>query len=264
LRVGKKATELSNETRSIPNRSRLSQILAAILVNSIFEMRNYPIVLVNTVLSPLSFLLVIVFVSRGALIGEAIEGGFIMTMFSAGVGLQGDLSHLKNDFKLQDMVVSSPTAWQTYMFGMAISEIVYSFPALIVLGILAHYFTDLSIIGTLEFAGVLLLMFLTSVAIGFTLSTFSTDIVQSFAFSRLVSTLFSTIPPVYYPITYIPLPYRYLAYFSPTTYAAELAQGAAGYLALSSYTEALDWIVLLAVTAALFVVARSKARWREV
>lgn len=255
---------MSNEARPMPNRSRLSQILAAILVNSIFEMRNYPIVLVNTVLSPLSFLLVIVFVSRGALIGEAIEGGFIMTMFSAGVGLQGDLSHLKNDFKLQDMVVSSPTAWQTYMFGMAISEIVYSFPALIVLGILAHYFTDLSIIGTLAFAGVLLLMFLTSVAIGFTLSTFSTDIVQSFAFSRLVSTLFSTVPPVYYPITYIPLPYRYLAYFSPTTYAAELAQGAAGYLALSSYTEALDWIVLLAVTVALFVVARSKARWREV
>ena len=255
---------MSNDAASIRKRNRLSQILAAILVNSIFEMRNYPIVLINTVLSPLSFLLVIVFVSRGALVGEAIEGGFIMTMFSAGVGLQGDLSHLKNDFKLQDMVVSSPTAWQTYMFGMAISEIVYSFPALIVLAILAHYFMDLSAIGILAFAGVLLLMFLTSVAIGFTLSTFSTDIVQSFAFSRLVSTLFSTIPPVYYPITYIPLPYRYLAYFSPITYAAELAQGAAGYFVLSSTTAALDWIVLITVTVALFVVARSKARWREI
>ncbi len=264
LRAEKEAVELSDEKSSVQKRNRFSQILAAILVNSIFEMRNYPIVLINTVLSPLSFLLVIVFVSHGALIGEAIEGGFIMTMFSAGVGLQGDLSHLKNDFKLQDMVVSSPTAWQTYMFGMAISEIVYSFPALIVLGVLAHYFMDLSAIGAMAFAGVLLLMFLTSVAIGFTLSTFSTDIVQSFAFSRLVSTLFSTIPPVYYPITYIPLPYRYFAYLSPTTYAAELAQGAAGYLAVSSTTAALDWMILIAVTAALFLVARSKARWREV
>ena len=71
-------------------------------------MRNYPIVLLNTVLSPLSFLLVIVFVSHGGLLGEAVEGGFVMSMFSAGVGLQADLSHLKNDFKLQDMVVSSP------------------------------------------------------------------------------------------------------------------------------------------------------------
>jgi ABC-2 type transport system permease protein len=247
-----------------PRRSVFSQILAGILVNSVYEMRNFPIVLINTVLSPLSFLLVIVFVSHGALLGEAIEGGFIMSMFSAGVGLQGDLSHLKNDFKLQDMVVSSPTTWQTYMFGMALSEIVYSLPALVVLVVLAYYFTSLTILGALAFVGVLLLMFLTSIAIGFTLSTFSTDIVQSFAFSRLVSTLFSTIPPVYYPITYIPLPYRYLAYLSPTTYAAELAQNSAGYLPLSLTAIALDWVVLIAVTIALFVIAGTKARWREV
>jgi ABC-2 type transport system permease protein len=244
--------------------NRFSQVLAAILVNAVYEMRNYPIVLLNTVLSPLSFLLVIVFVSHGSLIGEAVEGGLIMSMFSAGVALQADLSHLKNDFKLQDMVVSSPTTWQTYMFGMAISEIVYSFPALIVLSILAYYFMNLSTPAILAVTGVLLLMFLTSIAIGFTLSTVSTDIVQSFAFSRLISTLFSTIPPVYYPITYIPLPYRYLAYLSPTTYAAELAQGAAGYLTLQPATMAFDWTVLTAVTVTLFLVARSKARWREI
>ena len=255
---------MASKENLMQKRNGFSQILAAILVNALYEMKNYPIVLLNTVLSPLSFLLVIVFVSHGNLIGEAVEGGLIMSMFSAGVALQADLSHLKNDFKLQDMVVGSPTTWQTFMFGMAISEIVYSFPALIVLIVLAYYFMNLSAPAILAVTGVLLLMFLTSVAIGFTLSTFSTDIVQSFAFSRLISTLFSTIPPVYYPITYIPLPYRYLAYLSPTTYAAELAQGAAGYLTLPPTTMAFDWIVLIAVTATLFLVARSKARWREI
>ncbi|MGP8071105.1 MAG: ABC transporter permease [Candidatus Bathyarchaeia archaeon] len=249
---------------SFRRRNMFSQILASILVNSIYEMQNFPVVLINTVLSPLSFLLVIVFVSHGSLLGEAIQGGFIMSMFSAGIGLQGDLSHLKNDFKLQDMVVSSPTSWQTYMFGMAISELVYSLPALLVLGVLGYYFMNLSVFGLLAFAGVLILMFLTSIAIGFTLSTFSTDIVQSFAFSRLISTLFSTIPPVYYPITYIPLPYRYIAYLSPTTYAAELAQNAAGYLPLSSTNATLDWIILIAVTVSLFLVASTKARWVEI
>ena len=255
---------MTNEKVTLQRRSLFSQILAAILVNSVYEMNNFPIVLINTVLSPLSFLVVIVFVSHGSLIGEAVAGGFIMSMFSAGVGLQGDLSHLKNDFKLQDMVVSSPTTWQTYMFGMAISEIVYALPALLVLVVLAHYYMHLTAVGALSLVGVLLLMFLTSVAIGFTLSTFSTDIVQSFAFSRLISTLFSTIPPVYYPITYIPFPYRYLAYLSPTTYAAELAQGAAGYVPLTPTSVALDWIILIAVTAALFMVARGKSRWREI
>ena len=68
-------------------------------------MKNYPIVLINTVLSPLSFLVLITLVSGGSLFAEAIEGGLIMTMFSSGTALQGDLSHLKNDFRLQDMIV---------------------------------------------------------------------------------------------------------------------------------------------------------------
>jgi ABC-2 type transport system permease protein len=235
-----------------------------VLVNAVYEMRNYPIVLINTVLSPLSFLVLIVFVSRGSLTGEAVEGAFIMSMFSSGMGLQADLSHLKNDFKLQDMVVSSPTGWLTYMVGIAISEIVYSLPALTVLAVLAYFFMVLSVVGILEFVAVLILMFFASMAVGYTLATFSSDIVQSFAFSRLLSTLFSTIPPVYYPITYIPLPFRYLAYFSPTTYAAELAQSAAGYLPLPVLMIALDWIVLIAVTIMLFMISKTKARWREV
>ena len=240
------------------------EVLASVLVNSIYEMRNYPVVLFNTVLSPLSFLIVITFVSRGQLIGEAIEGGFIMSMFQSGMSLQGDLSHLKNDFKLQDMVVSSPTTPSAYVTGMALGEIIYSIPALAVLTILAAIYIHPGAVESVELLGVFLLMFLGSVAMGFTLSTFSTDIVQSFAFSRLISTLFSTIPPVYYPITYIPLPYRYIAYLSPTTYAAQLAQSAAGYMPLTFSATLIDWAVLLAVTVALFLIASTKARWREI
>jgi ABC-2 type transport system permease protein len=227
-------------------------------------MQNYPVVLLNTVVSPLSILLVIVFVSRGSLFGVGIEGGFIMAMFSAGMGMSSDLSHLKNDFKLQDMIVSSPTGWLTYMIGLSLSEIVYAIPALIVLTILASFGLSFTPVEVLEFVAVLLLVFISSISIGYTLSTFSSDIVQSFAFTRLISTVFSTIPPVYYPITYIPLPFRYLAYLSPTTYAAELVQGIGGYLSLSLTTVIIDWTVLVAVTVALFVLAKTKARWREV
>ncbi len=244
-------------------RNRLSQLLASTYVNALYEMKNYPVVLLNTMLSPLSFLILIVFVSRGRLIGEAIEGGLIMSMFGAGTSLLTDMSHLKNDFKLQDMVVSSPASWKIYVLGMAFSEIVYSLPALLVLSVLAIYFIHASAAGALTLLGVLLMMFIMSIAIGYTFATFSSDIVQSFAFSRLVSTLFATIPPVYYPITYIPLPYRYLAYLSPTTYAAGLAQNAGGYVPLSGHTVIMFWAILISVTVALFLMAGVKARWRE-
>jgi ABC-2 type transport system permease protein len=238
--------------------------MAGILVNAVYAMKNYPIVMVNTVLSPLSFLTVITFVSKGQLIGEAIEGGFIMSMFQAGMSLQGDLSHYKNDFKLQDMVVSTPSTPVAYVTGMAIGEIIYSVPALAVLVVLAGVYIHPDAAGALQLLAVLLLMFLASTTLGFTLSTFSSDIIQSFAFSSLISTLFSTLPPVYYPITYIPFPFRYLAYLSPTTYAAEISQNLTGMVQLSSLDIAAAWIILSSVSFVLLLISIKKARWREI
>jgi ABC-2 type transport system permease protein len=240
------------------------QVLAGILVNAIYAMKNYPIMMVNTVLSPLSFLIVITFVSHGQLIGEAIEGGFIMSMFQAGMSLQGDLAHYKNDFKLQDMIVSTPTTPFAYVAGMAVGEVIYVIPALAVLVTLTEIYIHPNVFSALELLAVLLLMFLASVTLGFTLSTFSSDIIQSFAFSSIISTLFSTLPPVYYPITYIPLPYRYFAYLSPTTYAAEISQNLTGMIELSSSQVIIAWVVLAAVSLALLLISISKARWREI
>ncbi len=226
-------------------------------------MRNYPVSLVDTAISPLSFLLLISFVSQGSLVGEGILGALIMSMFSAGMSLQSDLSHLKNDFKLQDMLVSSPTPAILYVLGMSLSEITYNIPALATLAILAAVYIHPAWAQTLTIIAVLLLMFLTSIVIGFMLSTISSDVVQSFAFQRLISTLFSTVPPVYYPITYIPEPYRNLAYLSPTTYAAELVQATSGYINLSNQTVIISWLVLAGVTVALVIFAARKSRWRE-
>jgi ABC-2 type transport system permease protein len=244
-------------------RNRLSQILAGVLVNSIYEMKNYPIVLISTVISPLSLLAVITFVSNGALLGTAIQGGLIMIFFSSGIALQSDLSHLKNDFKLQDMIVSSPTSARIYMSGMALAEIVYSIPAIAILITLVAIYLQPSLLQIAILSSVLLLMFAISVAIGFMLSTFSSDVVQSYAFSRLLSLLFATLPPVYYPITYVPEPLNYLAYLSPTTYAAEIMHASTGYLELSSYRLILDWAILIGICSVILLIALKKTRWKD-
>lgn len=242
----------------------LSQILAGVLVNAIYEMKNYPVVLISTVISPLSLLAVVTFVSNGNLFGTAIEGGLIMIFFSSGIALQSDLSHLKNDFKLQDMVVSSPTNSSLYMSGMALAEIVYSIPGLVILIVLAGIYLHPSLIQIAILSFVLLLMFAVSVALGFMLATFSSDVVQSYAFSRLLSLLFATLPPVYYPISYIPAPFKYLAYLSPTTYAAEIMHSATGYLKISTSMLILDWGILLGVCAVILFVAIKKTRWKDI
>ena len=245
-------------------RSRLSQILAGVLVNAVYEMKNYPIVLISTVISPLSLLAVVTFVTNGALFGTAVEGGLIMIFFSSGIALQSDLSHLKNDFKLQDMIVSSPTNSRLYMGGMALAEIVYSIPGLVILIVLAGIYLHPSPLQIGILSIVLLLMFAISVALGFMLSTFSSDVVQSYAFSRLLSLLFATLPPVYYPITYIPVPFNYLAYLSPTTYAAEIMHSATGYLNIPFSLLIFDWIVLLVVCGIILFIAVKKTRCKDV
>lgn len=244
--------------------NKLSQLYASVLVNAIYSMKNYPITLVNTLLSPLSILIIITLVSHGALLDISVTGALIMAMVTSGIGLQADLSHLKNDFKVQDMVVSSPTTPFIYMLGMAISEIVFSIPALIVLVILAVLFVKATFLGAVVIFGVMALMFVFSIALGFFMSTFSTDVVQNYAFIGILSLFLTTIPPVYYPITYIPLPYRYIAYLSPTTYAAEIAQNAIGHLPLSPIMLAIDWIVVIAIAIVLLYLSIRKSRWREV
>jgi len=241
-----------------------NQVIASILVNSVYAMVNYPVVLINTLLAPLSILAVVTFASHGTLLPVAALGALMMNMVASGTSMQGDLSHLKNDMKLQDMIVSSPTSAGTYILGMAVSELVYSIPTITVLLILNFIFVKISVIGWITIFLDMLLIFTFSISLGFFLSTLSSDIVQSWAFSGIISPLLTTIPPVYYPITYIPYPWRYLSYLSPTTYAAEIAQNAAGYIHLNAIEFALTWIILTAFTVVIFIIALKKSRWREI
>ncbi len=240
----------------------LSQINASILVNAIYAMQGYPAMLISNLLAPIAIIIVVTLVSQGALVGVAVSGALSTAFVGGGLSLQAYLSHLKNDFKLQDMVVSSPTSAAVYLLGMAISELIFQIPSIVVLLVLAFFFVHvtLSAAAALEIFGVLLLLYVFSVVLGFFLSTLSSDIIQSWAFIGILSILMTTIPPVYYPIAYIPLPWRYIAYISPTTYAAGIVQSVFGY----PTNIAIDWAVLIGLTLILFVVAMKKNRWRDV
>jgi len=243
--------------------SKLSQVYASILIDAIYQMKNYPITLVSNVIAPFSVLVLILLVSHGNLLSISIEGALITSMISGGVNLQIDLSHMKNDFKMQDMLVSSPTSAFAYMLGMAMAALTNALPALSVLTVLALLFIHASLVGAITVLGVFALIFSFSVALGFMLSTFSTDIQQNRAFVSILTVILATIAPIYYPITYIPIQIRDLAYLSPATYAAGIAQNAIGDLPLSSSSLLIDWIVLIVVSCVLFVIVAKKSHWRD-
>ena len=250
-------------------RHRLRSFLSIVYLNGFLPMIAQPLYLLDTIASPLAFLFFVYIASRGSLLAFGITGGLILTILTSGTGIQADLVHYKQDLKFQDVVVASPVEAPVYVAGMAASEFVYAIPGLVVFILLSLRVLDYTLVGTLTLAGTLVLVWAFASALGFTLATYFQDIRETFVFSPLISLIMTTLPPVYYPISSIPAEIRWAAYLSPTTYAADLvhrglcAAGTACHEAPSWSAAAVDWGVLVALTAVLFFLAATKARWRE-
>jgi ABC-2 type transport system permease protein len=247
----------------VSERNRLRSLLTLVQVNGLIPIRTQPLYLINLAASPLSFLFFIWIVSRGADLAYGVMGGMILTMLSVGTGLQSDLTHYRHDMKFQDIVVASPVEAPVYVAGMALSELVYSLPALAVFVALFVYYGYATVTSTLILAGTLLLVWSFATAFAFTLATYFQDVRETWMFSPIFSLVLTVLPPVYYPISYLPGWARILAQLSPTTYAAELVQGAVGLQPLSFSSQVIDWVVLVAFTVALFLIAAFKARWKD-
>ncbi|MCI4369032.1 MAG: ABC transporter permease [Thermoplasmata archaeon] len=245
------------------SRHRLRSLLAITYLNGVVPIRTQPLYLVNILASPLSFLFFIVIASHGVFLPEAVGGGMILMMLSMGTSVQTDMTHYRQDLKFQDVMVASPIEAPIYVAGLALSELVYALPGLFVFLLIWIAEGWANPQSALVLTGVLLLSWAFASALGFTLATYFEDVRETFVFSPLISLALSVLPPVYYPITALPAMWRPLAYLSPTTYAADLIHGAMGLGAPPLLAAGIDWLVLIAFTVALVVLAAYKARWRE-
>ncbi|MGA8663888.1 MAG: ABC transporter permease [Thermoplasmata archaeon] len=244
-------------------RHRLRSLWTFVVTNGVIPIRTQPLYLVNLLASPLSFLFFITIVSKGALVPYGITGGMVLTMLSVGTGLQSDLTHYRHDLKFQDIVVASPVEAPVYVAGMALSELVYSLPGLAVFVVLFFYTGYATVASVVILTGVLLLVWAFATALAFTLATYFQDVRETFMFSPIISLGLTVLPPVYYPLSSLPGWAQTVAKFSPTTYAAQLVQGAVGLISLPFDTVVLDWSVLVASVVVLFTIAGVKARWQE-
>ncbi len=250
-------------------RHRLRSFVALVYVSGILPMRSQPLYLLNTIASPLAFLFFVFIASKGALLPFGISGGMILTLLTIGTSIQGDLVHYKQDLKLQDVIVASPVEAPVYVAGIAVSEFVYAVPGLAVFIGLSAFALNYTIPGALTLFGTLVLVWAFASALGYTLATFFQDIREAFVFAPLISLVMTVLPPVYYPISSIAAPIRWLAYLAPTTYAADLVHralcgvGSACFVPYSPLLELADWAVLIGLTVVLFFLAATKARWRE-
>jgi ABC-2 type transport system permease protein len=237
-------------------------IFALVMLNGIKPVIRSPLWLIVMLAYPLILVFFIQIFAEYA-VSEALVGGLISLVVMSGVALQADVVWYRVELKFQDMAVASPISPTVYMMGIAISELVYSSPAIaLFLALMAlRNILNISSIPMLAFS--MLLCWLSALSLGFYLSTRISDIRHVWALEGLISIMLSMLPPIYYPISLLPEWAQAVSMLVPTTHAALLAKEAIGIISLTEHQRLMSLTILLLWTVILLMLARRKSVWRE-
>ncbi|HME18512.1 MAG TPA: ABC transporter permease [Nitrososphaerales archaeon] len=241
-------------------RDRLKSLWAIMYYLGFTPMVRNPLFIAFVFTSPFTLLFILFVASGGAALAYGLAGALTMVTAELGLFVGTDLASYKIQNKFQDIVVASPVSPLVYMFGVALSELAFGSPALLVLfGLMAWHGASLAVLVTT--LGVVMLLWVTTTAIGFFFSAYAPNTQNAFIINGFITTILSVLPPVYYSISILPPVLVPLAEILPTTEAAVLFQGAIGLG--YSVNPVFSFAVLLAATAILLLLVSFKMRWRE-
>src|SRR3989442_15448432 len=173
-------------------------------------------------------------------------GALVSSMFLIGQRVLNEAAYIRIDHKLNELYHASPLSPEGYFIGIAGGMLVaYLPPSLVVFAIL-ELIHPLGLVATLTLAACLLAVWAVSSTIGYVVSTLFKDMKTIWPYSALLTNLFGIVPPVFYPIRFVPIEWRSVVLLLPTSGAAVLVNSAAGLEAIQR-----DQTVLAAVALAL-------------
>ena len=245
------------ETSLLPVR----QVLLIAYMTGVLWLRRNPMSLVFTAISPFSLLFVLFVVSGGQYIHFAVAGSLVMALVGYGLALGQDISFYKTEYKVQDVFVASPVSPLTYMVGLALSELLFGLPALIVLATLVVYFGSVFSIPLL--VATILLIWGAMSALGFFLSSHMLHMRNATQVISFVNVILAVLPPVFYSMDMMPDVLRPLAYAVPTTHASLMLQDIMGIPTPADWSLEFGFAIQIAYLLAFMTLAKTKALWRE-
>src|ERR671930_2466216 len=202
------------ETRMLPVR----QAFLIAYMTGVLWLRRNPMSLVFTAISPFSLLFVLFVISGGQYTHFAVAGSLVMALVGYGLSLGQDISFYKTEYKVQDVFVASPVSPLTYMMGLALSELLFGLPALAVLATLVLYLGSFFSIPLL--VAIVLLVWGAMSAMGFFLSSHMLHMRNATQVISFVNVILAVLPPVFYPIDFVPEALRPLAYALPQNHGS--------------------------------------------
>src|SRR5438309_646090 len=161
-------------------------------------------------------LIVFVAILAADLLPVTLIGALVYSMFLIGQRVLNEAAYIRIDHKLNELYHASPLSPEAYFVGIAGGMLVaYLPPSLFVLAIL-EILHPLSVVAWLVLAACLLAVWAVSSTIGYVVSTLFKDMKTIWPYSALLTNLFGIVPPVFYPIRFVPVDWRALLLLLPT------------------------------------------------
>jgi len=173
-------------------------------------------------------LLVFVWILNPALIGVALLGAVLFSMFTMGQRVLNEAAYIRIDHKANELYLASPLTAEGYFLGLSTGVMLVYLPPVVIVGVLADLVVHLSLVEL----GLLIVLagavWLSAASIGYILSTAFRDNRAIWAYSSLFFNVFGVLPPVFYPLALFPLALRPIVLLMPPSAAAAILQAAIG------------------------------------
>ncbi|HZY92037.1 MAG TPA: ABC transporter permease [Thermoplasmata archaeon] len=239
--------------------------------NGLLPLGRSPMLVIAVFLTPFSFLFFLFIIGQSVhsnLFQFGIVGGILFTALFTGNGMLNDCAYLRLERQLQQVFVASPVTSVAYVLGMALSELAFCLPALVL------FFAILGLVhpvGAAAFAtlvAIVLLTWLLASTLGFLISTLFRQLREIWPIGNVVFSSLAILPPLFYPIAALPGNYRWVAFLAPSTFAGQLADWSVG---LGGTPITPPWLGspvvelagLVGATVLFALAATFLARWRE-
>ena len=224
-------------------------------------MREIGVILAFVVLFPLAFLFFLGAIVQPALRTQVVVGAVMMETALLNINVLAQTMGADKESKQYDLWVSLPVSPLVYVTAQAVSLLPFSILSAIVtigVGVLAFGVTIPIAVVPILFLG-FLLVWASTLGIGFAIGVFGRTPRQINQIAQFVGIVMTFFAPVFYPVTFLPIPLRIVAYAWPITWGTVLLTGVLSANA-TSVVEATAVLGAFAL-ASLIVIARG-IRWR--
>src|SRR5438132_13590661 len=241
-------------------KSRIREALYIGLFDALPLLRDPMLLVVISLFSFLPVIFIFVFADQKSAV-QSLVGAIVLTFSFTGLFASQSVYFNKQWFRFQDMLVASRVSPASYAVGLSVSGLVVALPGVLVALALLLLSGPWTAVGVLLLLATSLLMWIGLVFVGFAIGATTKNARRANSIPQVLSIALGFLPPVYYPLSFLPAIARPLAMLIPTTHAAQLAKFYFGLIQISTSEIVIGWAYLLGFAALMGFLASRRAHW---